>query len=1143
MKKGLSATGFFLLYLLLLAGRLDAEECKLAARLIAAEGQVEFRHDTGQSWQPVSRLQKFCQGDQIQVKGVGRAALRMVNETLVRLDQNTSLVFTRIKPRERSLLDLIKGAIHSISRTPKSLDIRTPFVNAAIEGTEFMVSTTTQGSRVAVIEGRVVTSNKEGSITLEKGQVADIAAGRKPRRNFTLKPVDTVVWTLHYPSIFGLGIIGCHAPGDDPQLAFAEKTYRAGDPLRALELLNNAKPAEQGLIYQLLIADIYLSLGDAGKAQFHLRKAGRLNPSDARMAALNGLIALVQNHIQPATRKIETALKHDPRSPVVQLAASYLKQHELDIPAALQHARQAATLAPDNAITQARLAEVLLMTGDSKAAENHAKKATRLDPNSAQAYSQLGFAALYRLNPAVARNAFNKAIQLDASAPHPYLGLGLLEIRQNHLKAGREALETATLLDPGSALIRSYLGKAYYEERRFPLAADQFKLSEQIDPNDPTPWFYDSILLQTLNQPAKALKDLQKAIALNDKRAIYRSHNLLDEDAAARSVSLGRIYTDLGFRQLARTQATNALALNPDDHTAHRLLSDSYQGFNQFDASRRSELLQAQLHQPLNLMPIQPELALSNLGILDSSGPGSLSYNEYNPMFIREGLFAQLDGLAAGQGTLANDLIIAGLKERYAFSASQFHYETDGPRDNSDFKRDSYSVFGQFEFAPKSNLQLSYSKEDEDKGNVTQRFIMDHRNPKRRFSNQTREFHAGLNWSLSSSTSLLISNRHFQIDSQENRPRTASSTSSVLSSSEARVQIPEIQISNKFADSQLIAGLSRPDMDSQQILTLDFSPAPCPVSFGPGCTLAEPGYRHQTHAYGYLYQQIRSQLNMTYGLAWVKESEKQDYSDTLVLPKLGLDWQTTPSSHIRAAVYSTYSPNLPASIYQTIEPTQVVGFTQLFDEALQTRATNYGAGWDGKLSEKTNSGLNLLYRDTETAFLLNVRSESFVRRVSSRYLYANAYLHWIPEDAWAFSLEYFYNRSRQETDKLRDIPSFAPDGVLKLETHSMPLTISYNHPSGITGQLCATYYNQSGRFATDPQNEVSDNFWLTDLNITYRPHRYRFSFSAGIQNLFDQAFQFEDQNSYDILTPESSGKPSQLSSERLFFAKSTLSFR
>ena len=96
---------------------------------------------------------------------------------------------------------------------------------------------------------------------------------------------------------------------------------------------------------------------------------------------------------------------------------------------------------------------------------------------------------------------------------------------------------------------------------------------------DPTPWFYDAIAKQTTNRPVEALHDLQQAIELNDNRAVYRSRLLLDADLAARSASLGRIYSDLGFQQLALVEGWKSVNTDPTNFSAHRFLADSYCDF------------------------------------------------------------------------------------------------------------------------------------------------------------------------------------------------------------------------------------------------------------------------------------------------------------------------------------------------------------------------------------------------------------------------------------------------------------------------------------------------------------------------------------------------------------------------------------
>ncbi len=129
-------------------------------------------------------------------------------------------------------------------------------------------------------------------------------------------------------------------------------------------------------------------------------------------------------------------------------------------------------------------------------------------------------------------------------------------------------------------MIRSYLGKAYFEEKRYNLAEAQFDMAKALDPNDPTPWFYDAIQKQTQNRPVEALWDLQKSIELNENRAVYRSKLLLDRDQAARGSSLARIYDNLGFEQRALMETAKSLSLDPGSHSSHRFLSDRMSVFH-----------------------------------------------------------------------------------------------------------------------------------------------------------------------------------------------------------------------------------------------------------------------------------------------------------------------------------------------------------------------------------------------------------------------------------------------------------------------------------------------------------------------------------------------------------------------------------
>jgi tetratricopeptide (TPR) repeat protein len=234
------------------------------------------------------------------------------------------------------------------------------------------------------------------------------------------------------------------------------------------------------------------------------------------------------------------------------------------------------------------LAELRLSVGALKKALDAAKKAVSLNPHVAHTQTVLGFAYLTQIKVRDAKTAFERAIEFDQAAPLPRLGLGLAEIRQGNLKKGRGDIEIAASLDPHNSLIRSYLGKAYFEEKRNKLAKNQFSAAKALDPQDPTPWFYDAIRKQTVNRPVEALQDLQKSIELNDNRAVYRSRLLLDEDLAARSTTLARIYNELGFQQLALAEGWKSLNVDPVNYSAHRFLSDSYAALPRHEIARVS---------------------------------------------------------------------------------------------------------------------------------------------------------------------------------------------------------------------------------------------------------------------------------------------------------------------------------------------------------------------------------------------------------------------------------------------------------------------------------------------------------------------------------------------------------------------------
>ena len=307
--------------------------------------------------------------------------------------------------------------------------------------------------------------------------------------------------------------------------------------------------------------------------------------------------------------------KLEPDLAAPRIALSYAQQANFDLKGARDTLLEATQIQPRQCTCLVRLGEMWLMFGYRKRAREAAEREFNLRLSLERVHLVFGFAALTEFRTKMAREAFERAIELDSADPLARFGLGLAIIRDGASHEGRRYLEMAVGLNSTNSLLRSYLGKAYFEEKRDPLDARQFALAKQLDPLDPTPYLYDAIRLQSINRPVEAMLNMEKSIELNDNRAVYRSRQLLDSDRATRGANLAQIYDDLGFEQLGLNQGYDSLTLDPGNSSAHRFLSDAYIGVPRREIARVSELLQAQMLQDININPVQPSLAETNLSL------------------------------------------------------------------------------------------------------------------------------------------------------------------------------------------------------------------------------------------------------------------------------------------------------------------------------------------------------------------------------------------------------------------------------------------------------------------------------------------------------------------------------------------------
>src|SRR6266545_1856467 len=1068
------------------------------ARLVSLEGKVEVLDAQGRRVDDVAPNADLCARYVVNVSERSRAALLLLsNETTLRLDQKSSLTLRGVENAGQEttwVMRLNRGALHVITRTrPRSFTVETPFINANVDGTEFTVTVTESEAAVALQEGRVCASNAGRSARIdgasatvalyddekcevgEKSRVAAMAvsgrAGQPPiaRGDIVVEPVDQVKWALYYPAVFDYASVQADLaalaqPGTTPE--------RLNDP----QLLTR-------------YAGALLSVGRLDEAQRFIDRALRIDASNSNAHALLAIVAVVRNEKDKAIDEATKATEADPKSPAAWIALSYAQQAAFRIEDAVRTMEKARSTVAPSALFLARLAELYMSVGELEKARATAEDARARNPDLGKVQTVFGFANLISIQIAKAKKAFKEAIRLDQGDPLPRLGLGLARIREGDLSGGREELEIAAVLDPANSLIRSYLGKAYYEEKRDALASKQFELAKQRDPHDPTPWFYDAIVAYVDNRPVDALDNLTRSIEKNNNRAVYRSSLLLDDDRAARTTEVAAIYRELGFEKLAISESTKALADNFANDSAHRELAVAYANMPRHDIARVSEALQAQLRQPLTSSPIPPLISSDNLVILRQAGPTRLGTNEFNQLFSRDQLRLQFDGIGGTRGTFGDQLIASGLSGNVAYAASQLHYETDGFAENNSARKNAYDMFVQAEFSPRTSVQADVRRTEFDLDQTFFNFdpnlvfparIKEKSDAARLGGRQVESSNADWIWMVL----------------HEERTRSASilPDDSGFTQTDTRADTAELQRTAKYDFGQIVAGFAhiveknRLPIEERDIRTkattayvyASWAPRSVPI-------VVEAGISRD---WFYLTNTIFGDKDVRY--RWN--------------PKLGIIWSPDPRVTIRGAFTSSIKRPFIGS--QTLEPTEVAGFNQFFtgfdllygdrDGTLSRRA---GFGIDTKIALDAFAGFEVTGRKLRVPNF-NVGEMEWKERAANAYYYKTFRLSPASDYQLAASAEYEYERIMRPDDLT------GPEGIVDVSTQRLPLGLAFFAGRSLMLRAAVSYVRQSGTFSADPSTgrfDVSDSAWITDVSLEYRlPKRYGI-LAVGARNLFDNS--------------------------------------
>ncbi len=291
-------------------------------------------------------------------------------------------------------------------------------------------------------------------------------------------------------------------------------------------------------------------------------------------------------------------------------------------------------------------------------------------------------------------------------------------------------------------------------------------------------------------------------------------------------------------------------------------------------------------------------------------------------------------------------------------------------------------------------------------------------------------------------------------------------------------------------------GAGRYDVDVDSRRTVDFSPFPCLLP--QGCEIASDFKRKQNTAYIYSNVFYPYPVTWTLGLSYNSFDDEElrldlDNAD----PKFGIQWQIHDRLLLRGAIFNALKRALVAD--QTIEPTQIAGFNQFYDDISGSEITQYGVGLDARLARQLYGGAELVRRELDVPLLVEASASTVIE--DQREDTYRAYLDWAPHASWALSGELRYDRFKRD-DPLNDIRR-----PTEVETISLPLSLRYFNQAGFFSEIGLAYVHQDvarSTFATAASGE--DDFFVLDAAIGYRLPRRRGIISLEGANLLDEHF-------------------------------------
>ena len=484
--------------------------------------------------------------------------------------------------------------------------------------------------------------------------------------------------------------------------------------------------------------------------------------------------------------------------------------------------------------------------------------------------------------------------------------------------------------------------------------------------------------------------------------------------------------------------------------------------------------------------PLRPRLAREGLGIIDLQGPSRIGFNEFSPLFASERSEPAWRCVWRNRGTYGDNLVLSGIRQNVSFGAGQFYYRTEGIRPNNQLRRDIENVFVQAALSDRVSLLAEFRHSALDGGDINLLFDPNNFSAITRRSEDHSQYRLGGRFDVTPAVTVVGVWTREHLTGTGTIPDQVSRNEGTVNGDfgEAAIYLS----GQKF---NVIAGGGY--FDSHEKISVTFAGFSFPA--------ADTEITHG-NAWVYANSSPLESLHLTIG-ASLDRLRSSIINRDQINPKFGLSWDIAPGSVFRAAYFETLKRTTVGG--QTIEPTQIAGFNQFFDDDDSTRAKRWGVGFDQKIATGLFAGIEWSQRQLNVPIIF-VGLPSVTVQQNWKEDFGRPYLDWIVTDRLSVNFGLQWERFVRNP-AATDVEHFADLSLARL-----PVEFRYSDTSGMFALLRMSFVQETGHFL-DSMGTIfggRESFAVMDAGVGWRIPGRAIVGTLQVKNLFNSGFRFQD---------------------------------